>query len=41
MPQSQLLHLTKYIQTLYLQQMQKLMLLKFSIVFPWQRYTPA
>ena len=41
MPQSQLLHLTKYIQTLYLQQMQQLMLLKFCIVFPWQHYIPA
>ena len=41
MRQSQLLHLTKYIQTLYLQQMHKLMQLEFYIVFPWQRYIPA
>ena len=40
-PQSLLLHFTKYIRLLYLQQMHKFMKLQFCIVFPWQRYIPA
>ena len=40
-PQSQLLHFTKYIHIIYLQQMHKLMYCKFCIVLPWQRYIPA
>ena len=40
-PQSQLLHFTKYIHILYLQQMHKLMQLKFCIMFLWQRYILA